>query len=160
MPFDEYPFKGISIAGEADGSAVSKGMRVPSLRRSIGGVGVLRLTRAPAQIHEIQPVEDLLHERCDHMGSLRVRNGILTFRVQKRLVQALLHGLGADESRSLFFDELFKSARRSRMIGRSHVILLTRVAGQAFGGVISTVGRRFFAVSEPHNLLLLLASVA
>jgi hypothetical protein len=155
MPFDEYPFKGISIAGEADGSAVSKGMRVPSLRRSIGGVGVLRLTRAPAQIHEIQPVEDLLHERCDHMGSLRVRNGILTF-----LVQALLHGLGADESRSLFFDELFKSARRSRMIGRSHVILLTRVAGQAFGGVISTVGRRFFAVSEPHNLLLLLASVA
>jgi hypothetical protein len=132
-------------------------MRVPSLRRSIGDFGVLRPTRAPAQI---QPVEDLLHERCDHMGSLRVRNGILTFRVQKRLVQALLHGLGADESRSLFFDELFKSARRSRMIVRSHVILLTRVAGQAFGGVISTVGRRFFAVSEPHNLLLLLASVA
>jgi hypothetical protein len=84
------------------------------------------------------------------VSSFGVDDGVVVICVKQHLVQAVLYRVSADEIRSLLFDELFKSAMRFRMIGRSHVILPKGWLGQAFGGVTSTVGRRFLAVSE-HN---------
>jgi hypothetical protein len=61
----------------------------------------------------------------------------------------------AHELRSLCGDRLFKSALRSLMISRKRVILLERVACQAFGGVSSTVGRRLFTDSQLFGYFLL-----
>jgi hypothetical protein len=99
-------------------------------------------------MYGIQLVDDVLHERYDHVGSLCVHDGIFALCVQQDFVQAPLHGVRAHELRSLCGDRLFKSALRSLMIRCKHVILLERVACQAFGGVLSTVGRRFFAIQN------------
>jgi hypothetical protein len=99
-------------------------------------------------MYGIQLVDDVLHERCDHLRGSCVHDGIFAFRVQQHLIQALLHGVCAHELCSFCGDRLFKSARRSLMIWCKHVILLIRVACQAFGGVLSTVGRRFFAIQN------------
>jgi hypothetical protein len=94
-------------------------------------------------VHGIQLVEDLLHEPRDQMRDLRVHNGVLAIRVKQHFIQAPLNGVRSEELRSLRFDRLFKTSPHSNIICRSHVILLFRVAGEAFGGVSSTVGRRF-----------------
>jgi hypothetical protein len=94
-----------------------------------------RRLRASIDLQRISFLDDVVHHRCDDVRRFGVDDGILVVCVQQHLIQALLHGVSADEIRSLLFDELFKSARRSRMICRSHDILQHRVAGQAFGGV-------------------------
>jgi hypothetical protein len=115
-------------------------------QRSVGPAAIAAFCTL-TKIHRIQSREDAFHERCDHVRGLCVHDRVLAFRVQQRPIQALLHGMRADELRSLLGYQSFKNALRSLMICRSHVILSIRVAGQAFGGVTSTVERRFFADS-------------
>jgi hypothetical protein len=74
--------------------------------------------------YEIQLVDGVLHERCDHVRGLCVHDGILALCVQQDFVQARLHSVRAHELRSLCGDRLFKSALRSLMIWCEHVILL------------------------------------
>lgn len=89
----------------------------------------------------IQLVDRALDQCCDDACGLGIDDRILAICVQQHFVQAILHGMRADELRSLRSDFLFKSVVRSLMICRA--ILLCRVAGQAFGGASNTVGRRF-----------------
>jgi hypothetical protein len=95
----------------------------------------LRLFRHSTKMYVIQLVDCIIHERCDDARSLCVHHRIFALRVQQNFVQALLHGVGAHELCSFCGDRLFKSALRSLMIRCKHVILLGRVACQAFGGV-------------------------
>jgi hypothetical protein len=108
----------------------------------------LRLFHRSTKAFGVQLVDSVLHQGCDHLRSFSVHDGIFALRVQQNLIQALLHGVCAHELRSLCGDRLFKSALRSLMIWCKHVILLNRVACQAFGGVLSTVGRRFFTIQN------------
>src|SRR5688572_31654712 len=81
-----------------------------------------------------------------------MNDGVLVICVQQHLIQTLLHGVCADEIRSLLSDELFKSATRSRMIGRSHVILLQGWRVRRSAVLPAPSDAASLADSEPQNL--------
>lgn len=53
-----------------------------SLRGSCAGPAALRRFRHAAQVHGIQLVDGVLHERCDHVRGLRVHDSIVAVRVE------------------------------------------------------------------------------